>query len=212
MGSHGFIGSYLIKELADFECCDLKIGVDILDGIDEEYESIVFLACDQGDTREAFEYNVRMYEVLNNYREDHPDTYLIYISSAAIYNINSWYAVSKQVGEAYADRFERRAVLRLSNVYGHGDGHGAPDRFLRGENVINGYGAQIRDLIPVERVVTRILKCLTYRVTGVYNVSSGIGTSVNRMFSIFGSGKPSYNKRADIGVKYSVLEPGGLND
>ena len=83
---------------------------------------------------------------------------IIYISSAAVYNLNSWYAISKQVGESYAERLNA-VILRLSNVYGHGDGHGAPDRFMRGEKTIIGDGQQIRDLIPVELVVTNILYC-----------------------------------------------------
>lgn len=206
VGGSGFIGSYLMKEI-QADNLDLKEGHDVRDGITKEYDVIVFLACNQANTAEAYRENWEMFKALDDYRK-RVDPYLIYISSATVYTLDSWYALSKRLGEAYAHRFTDHAILRPSNVYGHGDGHGAPDRFMRGEKTIHGDGTQIRDLVPVEEVVSQILICLTVRMGGTFNVSSGVGTSVNDMYKLFGSGEPTYDTAAAIGVKRSVLIPG----
>ena len=205
VGGSGFIGSYLMKEI-DADNLDLKEGQDVRDGIKKQYDTIIMLACNQENTREAYEYNREMYEALNDYRKNY-DPYLIYISSAAVYTPNTWYSLSKFLGEAYAVRFDGFSILRLSNVYGHGDGHGAPDKFMRGGKVIHGDGFQIRDLIPVEMVVTVILRCLGKPLMKVVNISSGRGTDVNDMFKMFGTGEPVYDNEP-IGVSESILTPG----
>lgn len=209
-GSRGFIGSYLMREIEADEI-DLKINSDVRHGIYDKYKTIIFLACNQENTRKAYQENIEMYETLEDYRQRHPKTHLIYISSAAIYLPTSIYAQSKRLGEVYAKRFKNHTILRLSNVYGHGDGHGAPDRFLRGEKTIHGSGEQIRDLISVEIVIDTIIKHLNSPKYGVFNVSSGKGTTVKQMFKLFGEGKPKYVKH-DIGVARSVLKPGEVDD
>ncbi len=207
VGGSGFIGSYLMKEL-EADNLDLKEGKDVRDGIEGDYDGIVFLACNQNDTWEAYKENEQMYKALDAYRKSASfEPWLIYISSAAIYTLNSKYALSKQLGEAYAKRFNTYVILRLSNVYGHGDGHGAPDKFLRGEKTIFGRGDQVRDLIPVELVVSEILRYMYNEDIGTFNVSSGVGTSVDIMFDVFGEGNPTYLE-ADIGVRKSILKPG----
>lgn len=209
VGGSGFIGSYLMKEI-EADNLDLKEGRDICDGINDDYGAIIFLACNQEDTQEAYEENWNMYRQLDEYRKNH-NPYIIYISSAAVYTLTSWYALSKQLGESYVTRFYNYSILRLANVYGHGDGHGAPDRFMRGENEIHGDGEQIRDLIPVEKVVTDILKCLEFMERGIFNVSTGRGTSVNQMFKLWGVGEPVYIKHHNVGVTSSILTPGKVN-
>lgn len=212
IGGSGFIGSYLMKELAlTADNFDITNGNDIREGIPTGYKRIILLACDQANTREAYEYNTAIYEQLNQCLDwpEQPD--LIYVSSAAVYDVTSWYALSKMLGEAYAKRFRKYTILRPSNIYGHGDGHGAPDRFMRGENQISGIGNQVRDIIPVEAVVTAILNADTdYKET--INVSSGIGTTVNTMFKIFGKGDPLYIEDGDVGVYHSVLTPGVVDE
>ena len=156
VGGSGFVGSYLLKEL-DADNLDLVTGQDVRDGIKKGYETIIFLACNQLNTKEAYLENMAMYEALNEYRKSY-DSYIIYFSSAAVYDLTGYYSMSKTLGEAYVKRFSNYAILRPSNIYGHGDGHGAPDRFMRGETEIFGDGEQIRDLVPVEEAVTQVLK------------------------------------------------------
>lgn len=209
VGGSGFIGSYLMNEI-EADNLDLKEGQDVCHGIDDKYDTIIFLACNQDNTQEAYQENSRMFKALDEYRKEYPKTHLIYISSAAVYTPNSKYAASKRLGEVYAKRFDKYTILRLSNVYGHGDGHGAPDRFMRGEKTIHGDGTQIRDLIPVEEVVRNIIFFIDFRdnADGVYNISTGIGTSVNDMFKMFGTGSSISVKAHDVGVQESILEPG----
>lgn len=209
VGGSGFIGSYLIP-LLEADNCDLKQGMDFIKGVNKKYKTLIFLACDQSNTHAAYNYNIRLYEALDRYRVKYPKTHLIYISSAAVYYYSSIYGQTKRLGEDYASRFTKYTILRLSNVYGHGDGHGAPDKFLRGEKNIHGDGLQIRDLISVERVVSTIVGMTHSPEFGVFNVSSGIGVTVNEMFEMFGEGKPKHDKdiARNMGVRHSVLRPG----
>lgn len=207
VGHKGFIGSYLMNEI-EADGMDLKQSEDVRYGIDGKYKTIIFLACNQENTRAAYQDNYEMYKALEDYRQWHPRTYLVYISSAAVYNATSIYAQSKRLGEIYAGYFKNHAILRLSNVYGHGDGHGAPDRFMRGEKTIHGSGDQTRDLISIEEVVYAIRQIASTPTQGVFNVSSGESTSVNEMFKLFGEGKPIYATTKAFGVKHSVLKPG----
>lgn len=207
VGGSGFIGGYLMKRITA-DNVDRKIGSDFRRIRPKFYDTIVFLACDQGDTREAYDYNLELYDRLADYCNFNPNVHLIYVSSAAIYNLNSWYALSKCLGEAYAMGFWNATILRPSNVYGHGEGHGVADRFIRGEKTIYGDGTQVRDLIPVELVVNIIIKLIFIPQSGIYNVSSGRGTAVNQMFKVFGRGEPEYDKNHDHGVDESILRPG----
>lgn len=209
VGHKGFIGSYLMDEI-EADGMDLIDGDDVRYGIDGRYKTIIFLACDQANRQTSYKRNYEMYLALQDYRQRHPKTHLIYISSAAIHGA-SIYGQSKRLGEIFAKRFRKHTILRLSNVYGHGDGHGAPDRFMRGEKTIHRDGKQIRDLISVEEVVAEIIYYINNPEVGIFNVSSGRGTSVNDMFAMFGEGQPKHIKH-DIGVKESILHPGEVYD
>lgn len=207
------MGSYLMP-LLKADNCDIVDDWNFLDGVAREYKTIVFLACDQENSQRAFQYNLKLYKALDAYRLQYPKTYLIYISSAAIYYKASVYGLTKILGEVYASRFQKRTILRPSNIYGHGDGHGAPDKFLNGETVIFGDGNQIRDLIPVEKVADIIAGFVNRPETGIFNVSSGVGTTINQMFEMFGSGEPKHVKdiKRNMGVKESILMPGRVDD
>lgn len=210
VGGSGFIGSHLMPYL-NADNIDLKNGEDICHGIEHKYKTIIFLACNQQNTRAAYLDNIAMYEALDDYRQWYPNTYLIYFSSAAVYYPGSIYSQTKRLGEVYAKRFKNHAIFRPSNVYGHGDGHGAPDKFMRGEKEIYGDGTYIRDLIPVERVVDKVLEFIKTREVGIFNISTGKGTTVTEMFRMFGEGNPKYIKHSlgrDMDTPRSVLEPG----
>lgn len=210
VGGSGFVGSYLMRELKA-DNLDLKNGLDVRCGIAGRYKTIIFLACNQANTQTAYYNNYEMYLALDSYRKCYPKTHLIYFSSAAVYYPGSIYSQTKRLGEVFAKRFKNHTILRPSNIYGHGDGHGAPDNFMRGEKEIYGKGTYVRDLIAVETVVSQVLEFVESKEVGVFNVSTGKGTTVNEMFKMFGEGKPKYIKHAlgrDMETAESILEPG----
>lgn len=213
VGGSGFVGRYLMQEIKA-DNLDLSEGQDVRKGITKKYKTIVFLACNQANTQIAYDENWAMYLALDIYRSQHPKTHLIYFSSAAVYYPGSKYSQTKRLGEVYAKRFAKHTIIRPSNIYGHGDGHGAPDKFIRGEKEIYGDGSYIRDLIAVESVVDTVVQFINKPEIGIFNVSTGIGTSVKDMFNMFGEGKPKFIKHAlgrDMETEKSILKPGQVD-
>lgn len=106
------------------------------------------------------------------------------------------YGASKEAGEAflraYAGTFGLSGTaLRLGNVYGpRQDPNGEAGviaifggRMLRGEPVtIFGTGEQERDYVYVEDVARAFLLAAEEEASEVYNVGTGVGTSVNALF------------------------------
>lgn len=81
--------------------------------------------------------------------------------------------------------------LRYANVYGpRQDPEGEAgvvaifiQKMLRGEQaVVNGNGRQTRDFVFVEDVVEANMAAMAPEVSGVYNVGTGVETSVNDLF------------------------------
>ena len=107
------------------------------------------------------------------------------------------YAIAKRAGEMYMN-FEHRihgmntVVLRLANVYGprqaeSGGYAGVIAKFsqqlLRGEQaVITGEGKQTRDYVYVGDIARAHLLVMEKDVTGMFNIGSGIQTSVVQLF------------------------------
>ena len=108
------------------------------------------------------------------------------------------YGISKLCGEHYLSYYHRLSgiqvvSLRYANVYGpRQDPEGEAgvvaifiQKMLRGEQaVVNGNGRQTRDFVFVEDVVESNLMAMGPEVEGVYNVGTGIETSVNDLFKI----------------------------
>ena len=106
------------------------------------------------------------------------------------------YATSKYAVEAYVHCFSELApfkytVLRYANVYGpRQDPEGEAGvvgifakRMLTGDPVtIYGDGEQERDFVYVGDVVDANIRALEQDENEVYNIGTGVGTSVNRMF------------------------------
>jgi len=106
------------------------------------------------------------------------------------------YGASKHTVEHYVELYRalyglETVVLRYGNVYGpRQDPYGEAgviaifaSRMLRGEPVtIFGDGDQERDFVYVEDVVAANLAAITGR-PGMYNVGTGVGTSVNTIFA-----------------------------
>jgi len=103
------------------------------------------------------------------------------------------YGVAKLAVEKYLAFYEAvyglpYVALRYANVYGpRQDPHGEAgvvaifsERLLRGEPaIINGDGEQTRDFIYVDDVVHANVLAVTTDLGGIYNVGTGLETSVN---------------------------------
>lgn len=239
VGGEGFIGSRLLNDgfgimVEKWESFDLKIGQDVTLGIAGDWDVIIFLACNFGQTPEAYEYNREMYEALDWYMRSHPNTHVIYTSSAAVYPDSKvpsseltmpravrYYDKSKLLGELYVQQYRNHTILRLANVFGGGEGHGVIDQFISGKNTIHGDGEAVRDYVPVGLVVLAITMAIDDRVAwrGITNISSGRGQTVNEIWDSIGIGKPHYLPSRSMGTRSSILDNtkmkrlmGGYND
>jgi UDP-glucose 4-epimerase len=107
------------------------------------------------------------------------------------------YGVSKQTVESYLFVYGqtyglRHVILRYPNVYGprqdpFGEGGVVAifaSRMLRGQEVvINGSGEQVRDFVHVQDVVSANLLAQEALDGQVYNLGTGVGTSINQLFA-----------------------------
>jgi len=107
------------------------------------------------------------------------------------------YGVSKLTCEYYLEYYRRVAglpyvALRLANVYGprqRADGEAGvvaifTKKMLAGEQPqINGNGFQTRDYVYVGDVVEAVRAVFVPSVEGVFNVGTGIETTVNEIFT-----------------------------
>lgn len=96
------------------------------------------------------------------------------------------YSISKLAGEGYVHLYRPNAVvLRLSNVYGPGQRFGVGvanvffDAARQGMPIpLHGDGSQTRDFTWIEDVVDAILLSAQRQIGGIYNIGTGIETSV----------------------------------
>jgi UDP-glucose 4-epimerase len=107
------------------------------------------------------------------------------------------YGVSKLAVEKYLYFYGqiyglRYTILRYPNVYGprqDSTGEGGvvaifASRMLRGEEVvINGSGEQVRDFVNVDDVVSANLLAQEALDGQIYNLGTGVGTSINQLFA-----------------------------
>ncbi len=108
------------------------------------------------------------------------------------------YGISKLCGEHYLSYFQRTSGIpvvsvRYANVYGpRQDPEGEAgvvaifiQKMLNSEQpIINGNGRQTRDFVFVDDVAEANLAAMGQSAHGVYNVGTGIETSINELFRI----------------------------
>lgn len=136
------------------------------------------------------------------------------------------YGVSKTAAERYLECWSGLTgtpgvTLRLANVYGpRQDPRGEAgvvaifcDRLVRGAAcVVNGDGEQTRDYVYVEDVADAVARALARAdATGVMNVGTGVGTSVNELYrrlaALAGAAAPARHGPARPGEqRHSVLD------
>lgn len=139
------------------------------------------------------------------------------------------YGVAKLAGEKYLFALAEGSdltvtALRYANVYGpRQDGTGEAgvigiwmNRLLGGEpGVIYGDGEQTRDFVHVADVVATNRAAYRMRLAGVFNVGTGIETSVNRLYELVAAacgsalppryepGKPGEQRRSVLDTSYA---------
>lgn len=136
------------------------------------------------------------------------------------------YGISKLCGEHYLSYFQRTSgipvvSLRYANVYGpRQDPEGEAgvvaifiQKMLNNEQpIINGNGRQTRDFVFVDDVAQANLVAMGQDAHGVYNVGTGIETSVNELFRMLadltGSPAKEVHGPAKLGEQLrSVIDP-----
>ncbi len=140
------------------------------------------------------------------------------------------YGVAKLAVEKYLFCYEAayglpHVILRYANVYGprqnpHGEAGVVAifiQRLLDGEPaVINGDGEQTRDFVYVDDVVRANMLAVTTDLHGIYNVGTGLETSVNTLYAhlatLISSSPPAQHAPAKLGEqRRSVLAWGTLH-
>lgn len=170
-------------------------------------KNIIHLAAsiDTSDISDIFESNIRaLYVVLRGAMDENID-HFTFVSTNNVYGIgyncsilesdscipyvNNYYAISKYVGELMvADQMKDSpvgyAIARVADVYGPNQKSGELIKKVM-QNIksgtpqkIFGSGVRKRDYIYVEDVAKALVYISEHNLEGIYNVSTGIGTSV----------------------------------
>lgn len=180
MGQKGFIGSRLVGR-------DLPAGVYFFNS---PSSNVLF--------DENLDYCVE--ETINDflkvlqYCRDNK-TYLVYPSSATIYNKNTSYARCKSIIEELAQIYAIPSLgLRISAGYGPSEKHKGKyasviyqwcKQIKRGERpVIFGDGTQTRDFIYEDDIADNIENLARAHVTGVIDLGTGVNVSFNEVVAI----------------------------
>lgn len=228
VGNEGFIGKRLWSELIETD--NLVRGVDAkrikIEDISlehSEFDVIVLLAANLDFDLKSYQDNLSIY---NWAASNFPDAHFIFTSSAAVYGYGTWgkgeleswlgagpinlYGQSKLLGEEIIKTTKQNyTILRLSNVYGDGDGNGAIDRFICGENKIYGDGQQRRDYIHVDKVVGAIKKIIENPAKynqETYNISTNETESVLDVFREYGeTNQIELEEAREFDVQFSQL-------
>lgn len=139
------------------------------------------------------------------------------------------YGVSKRAGELYVEYYARTTqlsgvILRYSNVYGprqNAKGEAGVvaifcDKVLAGDDlVIYGDGEQTRDFVYVGDVVKANIvasECVGKKGFSVFNVGTGVETSVNTLASVFLDqwGAVSKNRGCELSKRTNIIYKDGL--
>lgn len=162
----------------------------------------------------------------------------VFASSAAVYGLNeeiplketslcdpvSPYGMNKWIGEMYCKKWNEIFGLdtlcyRFSNVYGPRQGTigegGVVSIFMQGlingkELIVYGDGDQTRDFIYVQDVAEAIYQGVIKNLSGIYNLSTNTGVSVNQLIETLSNlaeiEKVKYEKERQGDIKHSRLD------
>lgn len=201
-GSSGFVGTHLCKELYRLKHTltkvDLVEGVTILDTLRmielcQNQDAVIHLAAKtsvQESNTNIFPYNQTNIQgtlsVLEAVKVNKVPQF-IFASSAAVYEPNSVYAVTKLAGEYYIKLYSylygfNSVILRFFNIYGKGSKGIIPiflNKLKCNEPLIIYGGYQTRDFIHIDDIVSAIILSLGYGKQGTFDIGTGKSYSID---------------------------------
>ena len=209
MGEHGLIGGALSK-------LDLPEGVYFFDS---PSSGILF----DKDLDYCIEQSLGDFLKVIQYCRDH-NKYLIYPSSATVYNKNTNYAHTKSAIEEITACYPmvKSLGLRIAAGYGPGEKHKGEYASVvyqwcvamkNGERpVIFGDGTQTRDFIYEDDIAEAIKDLAWADITGIHDVGTGINTSFNELVDIINKVlgtdiKPIYVEKPKNYVPETLVRP-----
>lgn len=130
------------------------------------------------------------------------------------------YAIHKYAAERYLEYYRdlkdiNYVVLRLANVYGPRQHKGGECGVIgnytynfvhEATSILRGDGSKTRDFIYVDDVVKAIIDAMAYKSCGIFNISSGVETSI---FDVIKTIERVTNKKLDY--KTTKDRPGEVN-
>lgn len=205
LGASGFIGSHLVRHLAQ---SGLEHQAPARDELPEQLGHVIYCIGLTADFRErpydAVEAHVaKLLEVVRHGRFES----LLYLSSTRVYRrgggredddlrvnpsqADDLYDLSKLTGEAVALSLPNGRVARLSNVYGEGQ----TDTFLasvlseakeRGAVELRTALASAKDYVSVHDVVPLLVRIALHGRERIYNVASGVNVTHAELVAAIG--------------------------
>lgn len=140
------------------------------------------------------------------------------------------YGIAKRSVEMYLDFYKKEknlnyVSLRYGNVYGpRQDPNGEAgvvaifsSRMIKNDEVfIFGDGEYVRDYVYVKDVVRANLLAMKENASGIYNIGTGIGTSVNELFKMLAQitgykRQPTYAPHREGDIRRSILDASRAN-
>lgn len=191
-GYKGYIGKYLSMISTEVIGIDKKDGNDASD-IKEDTDLVYHLAA-QTSVQDSFkdplqdlhDNVITTLNVLKHCKK------IIFTSSAVVYgnsfyaneidetNPQSPYAISKLAAEQYIiNSGIDYVILRLGNVYGRDNNKGVI-KMLKEGGKIHGTGRNSRDYVYIDDVINALIMAKDWPA-GIYNIGTGISTSVNQI-------------------------------
>lgn len=209
-GATGFLGGYLIEELAHrhivYTVFDRKkhnlLKPESLQDFVSKKDIIIHLAGKDKDSGfvEMMRTNILGIQgLLDAIAMYNPSAKLIFASSFMVYLKDDAFGATKKISEELIKRYNKKYLiktitLRFSNIYGP---RGKPfhnsvvatlvDRIKKGEKVtISGDGSQERDFLYVSDAADAIIKAMNYTPKNVehFDICTSARTSLNQVIKI----------------------------
>ena len=204
MGQYNPIYSIGIEEL------DLQNYLEVLDFLKKnKISKIIHLGWKMENNNEAIYDNIEALNNLLKASEEVQVEKIIFTSTNNVYGTelngnsfseedktnldeNNKYGISKYLGEELVkySMYEKACIIRIADVYGPNQNHG---NLMKGiisnlENKKNiqlyGEGKRERDYIYIDDVIRGLEFIYENNLTGIFNLGTGVGTSVKRITDI----------------------------